>query len=245
MLRWLREAPLLRLEPAASPAPAGVPAWHGAVDALAPALEALAPRAARVRFAVSDHFVRYLTLPWALELRGEDERAAYLKHHFETVYGPRASDWRMVLERDGAGATRIAAAMDAALTDALREAAIRAGLQLASIEPLAVAAFNRLRRDLPRPGCFFVFAEPGRLTALLAAGGAPLRAASVRCVGAPAESELPGLLAAEAVDAGIGRDAAIAVVRASWGRGDAAPAVRRTGTLAELLDAPAPAEANA
>lgn len=241
MLRWLNEAALVRIEPperGGDPAPAGaghgVLPWQAALAAAAPSLAAATGRSAWVRFIVSDHFVRYLVLPWDAALRSAAERAAYLRHHFESVYGPRTADWSFAPDGGGEGATRVAAAMDRALVDALGDAAARASLALASIEPLAVSAFNRLRRSLPAPGCFFVVRESGRLTSLLVQDGAPRRVASQRSVGAP-QAALAGLLAAEAVESGIAPEADLAVCVAEWPHEAPAPVLARRTALRELL----------
>lgn len=242
MLRWLKEAALARIEPAEGRTEPAAPLWRGALDAAAGALAEAAGRTSSVRFVVSDHFARYLVPAWDPSLRSEAERAAYLRHHFESVYGPRAGDWSFAFDRGGDGAARIAVAMDRALVEALHETAARAGLAVAAIEPLAVAAFNRLRRALPARGCFLVVAEAGRLTSLLVDDGAPRRAASQRTAAGDARA-LAGLLAAEALDAGIDRDAHTAVCIAEWGPSATAPVLTRTLALGALLGAPASLEA--
>jgi hypothetical protein len=236
----LKEAAFVRIEPARAGAdpvraatdPALAP-WRDAVESAQTALAAAAKRTASVRFIVSDHFVRYLALAWDDGLGSEAERGAYLRHHFEAVYGARAAGWSFTYDREGEGAARIAVAVDLALVEALGEAAARAGLAVAVIEPLAVAAFNRLRRALAAPDCFFVVREPGRLTSLLVERGAPRRAASQRSAQAGARA-LAGLLAAEAIDAGIAHDAPLAVCVAEWAANAAAPVLTRAADLREL-----------
>jgi hypothetical protein len=241
----LKEAALVRIEPAeagADPARAAadpaVPAWRDAVASAHAALAEARKRTASVRFVVSDHFVRYLVLAWDSSLASEAERNAYLRHHFESVYGPRAADWNFTFDRDGEGPSRVAVAMDRGLVDALCGAAAGAGLGLAAVEPLAVAAFNRLRGQLAAPACFFVVREPGRLTSLLVDQGAPRSAASQRTADAGARA-LAGLLAAEAIDAGIAHNAPMAVCVAEWAVGAAAPAPTRTAELRDLVAASA------
>lgn len=235
MSRWLKEAALARIEPGDAPAEPGAPPWRAAVAAAAPVLAVSAKHAARVRFVVSDHFMRYLALPWDRGLRNEAELAAYLRHHFESVYGPRAADWRFAVDREGEETTRIAVAVDRALLEALGEAAAGAALSLEAIEPFAVSVFNRLRRALPEPGCFLVVREPGRLTSLLVdKSGAPRRVASQRGTGAT-RRELAELLAAEAVEAGMARDSAFAVCVADWERGARLPVLAWRAELCEVL----------
>jgi len=244
VLRWLNEAALARIEPADGRADPAVPPWRGAVDVVGARLAAAAHRTSSVRFVVSDHFARYLVLAWDAGLSSEAERAAYLRHHFESVYGPRAADWRFAFDREATGDSRIAVAIDRPLIEALYESAGRAGLAVAAIEPLAVAAFNRLRSALPAPACFLVMAENGRLTSLLVEGGAPRRVASQRTAAGDARA-LGGLLAAEMIDAGIARDARMVVCLAEWGALAPAPLVTRTSSLDALMGAPAPLQAAA
>jgi hypothetical protein len=239
----LNEAALVRIEPAlaaASNRASDAPAWSGALAAAEAALAEAGRRTASVRFAVSDHYARYLTLAWDADLASPAEREAYLRHHFESVYGARAADWRFAFDRDADGPTRIAVAMDGALVAALGEAAARYRLAVAAIEPLSVAAFNRLRGALAGPNCFFVLREAGRLTALLIERQAPRRAASQRAA-AGDPSALAGLLAAEAIDAGLAPDAPHEVCVAEWPADAAVPALVRSAALRDLL---APAAAN-
>lgn len=235
MLRWLKEAALARIEPAGGRADPAAPHWRGGVDAVGALLAVAARRTASVRFVVSDHFARHLSLAWDAGLQGEAERTAYVRHHFESVYGPRAAEWSFAYDREGADGSCNAVAMDRALIASLHESAGRLGLAVAAIEPLVVAAFNRLRPELPAQPCFVVVAENARLTSLRVEDGAPRRIASQRTAAGDSRA-LAGLLAAEAIDAGIARDSQTAVCIVEWGAAAPSPSVTRTSTLAELLD---------
>jgi hypothetical protein len=189
-----------------------------------------------VNYVLSDGVGRYLARPWEPGLRAAAEREAYLRHHFEAVFGPRAAGWTIVLDSESDDATRVAAAVDPALLVSLRAAAARARLAVASVQPLAVAAFNRLRRLLRGAGYFLAVRERGRLAVLLVAQGAVRRVASRRSGGDPAR-ELATLLAVEALDAGIARDSALPVYVADWEGAELALApARPLGAL--LADSP-------
>jgi hypothetical protein len=189
---WWKPA-TARLEPA--------PDWRGALAALEARFAARAPR--RLRVVLSNHYARFLMLPWDETLARPAERRAYLEHHFSQVYGGRVAEWSFAVDRFGRGAQRLAAAVDRALVDALRQLAAKRRFALAGAQPLLIDAFNRERRAAQETVFFFAVLEPGRATLLLVRDGAPERVASRRCTDASAELER--MVAAETTAAGLER----------------------------------------
>lgn len=186
---WKRQTALL--EPA--------PDWQGALSLLEARLAERPAR--RLRLVLSNHFARFLAIPWDGTLTRAAERHAYVQHHFSEVYGARAAEWSFAVDRFGAGAVRLAAAIDRALLEAIRELAQRRRLALAGAQPLLVDAFNRSRRALKEPVFFFAVLEPGRAALLLVRNGVPERVASRRC--GDAAAELERMVAAESAAAAL------------------------------------------
>lgn len=226
MLRWLNEAATVRVEPVG----AGAPDWRAALPGVQAALAAAAARAPGVRFVVSGHFVRYLALPWDAGISGARESEAFLRHQFDAVYGARAADWALAC--DGEGQVRVGAAIDRALVDELSTAASQARLSLLGIEPLGVAAFNRLRHKFDAGDRAFVVLEPGRQTLLVARDGAIAHAAGRRGDG---DAALAMMLAGEALDAGITGQPGLELHCVAWPAADAEPSVLRSAKLAQWL----------
>lgn len=149
-----------RVEPLKPPAP-GAPAWQPAVEALAQVLAEKA-RGARLTVILSNHFVRYLLVPWHDELTGPDERLALARHAFAQVYGDAAGAWTLRLAEGPWGGAAPAAAVDSGLLQAIEDAAQKAHVQLASVQPYWMAAVNQFRAELASTGCF-ALVEPGKL----------------------------------------------------------------------------------
>ena len=131
------------------------------------------PARCRVRVVLSNHLVRYALVPWSASLADPAEEEAYVRHHFTRIHGERAKRWALRWSEDGAGAPRLASAVDADLLEAVKTSFPAAGkARLVSIQPALMAAANRARRALPAGGAWLVVAEPDRAcVALYGAGG--------------------------------------------------------------------------
>lgn len=196
MSPWWKPA-TARLDPA--------PGWEGALAALEARLGERPVR--RLRFVLSNHFTRFLMLPWDDSLARAAERRAYLQHHFTQVYGPRAAEWSFSIDRFARGALRLAAAVDRALLEALRALAARRRFALAGAQPLLTDAYERERRAASESAFFFAVLEPGRATLLFVRNGAAERVASRRCNDGAAELER--MVAAESAAAGLEQPAPV------------------------------------
>src|SRR3981081_3127747 len=86
--------------------------WQGAVAAL----KAL-PIEGRARGTVvlGNHFVRYAVVPWSDALGTEQERHAYLLHHFAKIHGERAKGWSLRASPGAGRAPRLARAVHSSL----------------------------------------------------------------------------------------------------------------------------------
>lgn len=127
---------------------------------------ALAARLApRLDIVLSEHFVRWLPLPWQAELETPEEQEAYARHSFRAVYGEVARHWLVRCAAQPPGAAIPACAIDDALVAALRQLAAIHGCLLGSLRPLFAVAADRWQRKLPRGGtAWFAMLEPGRLS---------------------------------------------------------------------------------
>ena len=147
----------------------GQQAWQGAIAALQTIDW---PSRAHVTVVLSNHFVRYLLVPWSDAVRGEEEEQAYLRHHFKKIHGDRANDWVLRSSEARRGAPRLASAIDAALLEALKASFPKGGkARLVSVQPALMAAFNHHRGAIPASGAWLALAEPDRACVALHAGG--------------------------------------------------------------------------
>jgi hypothetical protein len=112
---------------------------------------------------LSNHFVRYVVVPWSDALSNAAEEEAYLRHHFAKIHGERAKSWTTRASEDGRGVPRLASAIDTALLEELKGAFPRNGkASLVSVQPELMEAINRWRDAIPREGAWLVLAEPER-----------------------------------------------------------------------------------
>ena len=152
----------------------GEPPWTAAIDALAQALEEAGAAGGafgrETGVVLSNHFARYIVLPWQPELSGPDELEALARLRFGAVFGEAPDGWTLRCSEGGWGRPSLACAVDTALIDALRGALGRRRLRLASVQPLLMAAFNDLRRSLAGDAILAI-AEPGRLCLAMLSGG--------------------------------------------------------------------------
>lgn len=145
--------------------------WRPALRAAADALGDLGWRKGRVTFILSNEFVRYHPLPWHDRLGDERERMAYARHLFQEVHGDAVEGWELRVSQENYRAAGLASAVDRTLVESLETASRAAGLELVSIQPWLMAAFNQWRNAMPGASCCFILAERGRLCLALIRGG--------------------------------------------------------------------------
>lgn len=134
----------------------------GAIRLLA-SLLAAGPRRGDVSVTVSNHYVRYVVLPWSDVVSDEDWRAL-AQHQFRTVYGDIALEWATSIAWQGPERPVVACAVPKALLDMVHATVRGAGMRVRSVSPYFVAAFNFCRRRLPDDTFWFGVIESGRFT---------------------------------------------------------------------------------
>lgn len=138
------------------------PPWAAALAEFGEGLSVTGRRGARVTVVLSNHFVRYLLVPWNDSLAGEAEELAHARHCFSRVYGDIAETWDIRLSNEPGGA-QVACAIDRELLTGLEQAVAASGRRLHSVQPYLMAAFNHMRRGLSGSLVWLVLAEPGKL----------------------------------------------------------------------------------
>jgi hypothetical protein len=120
---------------------------------------------------LADSFVKYMLLPWSAALKNNDQWLALARHRLSTVYGVQAAQWEVKLTATAPQGARLACAIERSLVEALAQRSVAAHVDLVSVQPFLVAAFNQLQHLASAGSCWLVVEEPGRLTlAYLQAG---------------------------------------------------------------------------
>jgi len=141
--------------------------WQAALDALAKLLAQKKWQNANIVVILSNHFVRYLLIPWNAAINGGDEQAAYVKHRFSKVFGKVASNWVVQYSDATAGMPKLASGVDKGLLDGIRQVCQLNKLPLRSIQPYLMPAFNEHRHVFKKEPAWFVTVEPEKLTLAL------------------------------------------------------------------------------
>ena len=144
--------------------------WAPAIEALRELLTRPNLRGADATVILSDHFVRYLLIPWSASLVTEEEQLAFARMRFVQVYGEAAQSWMLRLSDGAAGSGQVAAAIERPLIDSLTPLLENSPLALRSIQPQLMALVNAARKAIGRDAWLAV-AEPGRLLLGLLRGG--------------------------------------------------------------------------
>jgi hypothetical protein len=145
-------------------------AWQGSIEALREALVHPNTGAGDARVVLSNHFVRYLVLPWNPALAGEREERSFAAARFQQVYGEVARTWAVRLSRGKSGAPALAAAVEQAFLDAIKASLDHSPLRLRSLQPALMTACNVGARAVAS-NAWIAVAEPGRLVLGLQRGG--------------------------------------------------------------------------
>src|SRR6185369_3140736 len=140
------------------------PNWVAAVEALPGILKEFRNQEANI--VLADQFVRYALLPSSDTLKTHAQWMALARHRFCAVHGPVANGWEIKFAETAPAGPRLACAVDAELVDALAARFSGTGVQLVSVLPFLVAAFNKVR-NMTGGSCWLVIEEPGRLTLAL------------------------------------------------------------------------------
>lgn len=180
------------------------PAWAPALATLRDVLREPRWAGSAATAVLSDHFVRYLTIPWDEQLVTAEEQQAMVRHAFVQAHGAPAEGWTFRWDVPAPPAPCLASAVDGALLAGLRDAFSGAALPLVSIQPRLMAAFNASRDQLPgRRDCWLLVEEAGRICLTWIHDDAPGALYSQR-IDDDWLAELPGLLERGLLLAGAG-----------------------------------------
>ena len=167
--RWRRSATSTFAETFASDADG--PPWQAAVDAFQRFLATAETGTGALDVVLSNHFVRFLLVPWSAQIASAEEFRNCAAAMFEDIHGDVSAQWDVTVSAERAGAPRLAAAVDRSLLAAIRSAVAPTRLRLLSVQPYLMAAYNRVARARTGSDFVFVLLEAGRACILAAQGG--------------------------------------------------------------------------
>jgi hypothetical protein len=168
--RWKRAVPERSALTCAGMRDRNPASWAPAVEVLRELLAHPNLRRADATVILSNHFVRYLLVPWSASLVSWEEQLAFARMRFVQVYGEAAQSWMLRLSDGAAGSAQVAAAVERPLVDSLNTLLENSPLALRSIQPQLMALINMERKAIGGDAWLAV-AEPGRVLLGLLRGG--------------------------------------------------------------------------
>lgn len=156
--------------------------WKAAMATLADVVKDVRWQNADAVLILSNHFVRYLLVPWSDMVLSEDEQIALVSHHAAEVYGEASTAWEYRISEGGMDAPWVASGVERALLNESRAIIEAAKLRLHSVQPYLMSAFNGWRREFNGDTQWFVLVEDGALCVMLLHEG-QWRSVRVRRVG--------------------------------------------------------------
>ncbi|HMC13340.1 MAG TPA: hypothetical protein VKG67_03250 [Gallionellaceae bacterium] len=120
---------------------------------------------------LSNHFVRFLVLPWNEVTLTDAEQLAVAQHRFDEVYGADSANWEFRLSEGPVGTPSMASAVPQDLLNQLKAIFKMSTMRLKSVQPYLMSAFNSCRRELGSEHGWFVLAERESFCIGLVQGG--------------------------------------------------------------------------
>jgi hypothetical protein len=117
-----------------------------------------------VKLLLSDNLVRYLCLPWRVDLRNAAERSAYASMLFDDTYGEGShADWTLACDQWYPGKSCLLSAAPNKLLEGVKTSLHQAKVKLVSVRPFLVASLRLCCSSLPKVG-WLVSHEAGRMS---------------------------------------------------------------------------------
>ncbi len=121
---------------------------------------------AAARVIIADHWARYGVVPWPATRLDAAGRLTHARYVLSDTYGDAVADWAVTLADTPPGRPFVACATPPTLRTAIQETLAPARLDLVSIQPQLVVAFNACRDRLPADDTWFVSLDDGALSAV-------------------------------------------------------------------------------
>lgn len=180
--------------------------WSSAISTLETALPSIVKRNMEVNIVLANHFMRYALVPW-IDRLSDGEEMALAKHCFRDAYGTAADSMHVRISPGRPGAAVLASAVDTGLLDELRGLTKRMRLDLKSIQPHLMVAYNSCRARLEGRSAWVALIEPDNVCLAALQKGQLAWIRKMR-IGGEWNEELPMLLEREAylADANVAMD---------------------------------------
>ena len=180
---------------------AGEFAWSGALAVLEAALKQAEWQGARAMVILAGHYTQYRVTPWNDDLTAA-EQSVLLHHQFADIYGERANNWQIKIADGAYAKPSVACVVDSRLMEGLQKTCSATRVQLTSVQPYLMTAFNRWRKQIDPQGAWLVLREKSHLSIAFFQGGA-WRTMRTQCCSSDWAVTLELMLVREALQLGV------------------------------------------
>jgi len=115
----------------------------------------------RVRFILSNHYVRYAVLPWQSDIYLHQDWQSLAENYLRTVHGNVVDDWKVSVAMQGYQNPLIVSAIDNLLVTQLEQLVTQFKWTLESIEPAFMSVLNHYHHKIKNNDCLMMI-EPRR-----------------------------------------------------------------------------------
>ena len=120
---------------------------------------------------LSNHFVRYITLPPQAEIATPEEVLAYATFRMREIYAERINNWELSISAWNPSSGAICAAITRDLLTQLQALATRHHVKLKRIEPYLSSTFDQWHQSFGNDQTCYALIETGRICIALLADG--------------------------------------------------------------------------
>lgn len=136
--------------------------WHPSIRTLEMTLPAFIRFKPEVNVTLSNQFMQYLLVPW-IDKMSDEEEMVFAQQCFRDIYGDAADSWSVRVSPSRVGVAPLASAVDTRLLDELRGSLEKLDLDIKSIQPHLMEAFNICHSALKQRSAWVALLEPGSL----------------------------------------------------------------------------------
>ena len=120
---------------------------------------------------LSNHFVRYVTLPPQAEIATPEEVKSYANFRMREIYAERMDSWTLSISEWNPMAGAICAAIPRVLMTQLEDMAARHQCKLTEVEPYLTSVYDHWQKLLIGNKIYFVVIEAGRICVAILSNG--------------------------------------------------------------------------
>ena len=139
---------------------AGPSSWGPVLTELANNTAKIAVR--RVKFILSNHYIRYAVLPWQAGIFSQQDWQSLAENHMRILYGDVINSWKTSVAMQGYGQPLVISAIDHLLLEGLEELASQSNWKIDVVEPAFITISNHYHHTIKK-NAWLMMIEPQRI----------------------------------------------------------------------------------